>query len=210
MFWIATYRNSNNKESTDAAGWISKWTVVKARWQPEIYWTLGAMRLGGCGLYMMFDNVFASRTMCLTLITRVFLEQTLFFSPAVLSPQQASTSCCFSIKHTRNLKPAGFHLSLPGSFSTTTGHHIPTPRPYFDTLCIYKIAISQEGAKRQAFGSVCRLRMSAEMKREEFPVAEKLDYICFSGAAAPPGVQIRRTFRIFEINFSVFFSSRGN
>lgn len=108
------------------------------------------------------------------------------------------------------MKPAGFHLTLPGSFSTTTGHHIPTPRPYLDTLCIYKIAISQEGAKRQAFGSVRRLGMSAEMKREEFPVAEKLDYICFSGAVAPPGAQIRQTFRIFKINFGVFFSSRGN
>lgn len=98
MFWIATYRNSNNKGSTDAAGWITKWTVVKARWQPEIYLTLGAMRLGGCGLHRMFDNVFASRTMCLTLITQVFLNQTLFFSPGcILSAHQASTSCLFSI-----------------------------------------------------------------------------------------------------------------
>lgn len=95
MFWIATYRNSNNKDSTKAAGWIPV-TVVKARRQPEIYLTLGATRLGGCGLYMMFDNVCTSLTMCLMLIT-----QDPFFPCCILSPDQASTSCSFSILYTR-------------------------------------------------------------------------------------------------------------
>lgn len=50
--------------------------------------------------------------------------------------QQAAGSLIHS-----NLKPAGFHLTLPGSFNTTSGHHISTPHPPLDTLCIYEIAI---------------------------------------------------------------------
>lgn len=78
IFWIDAYRNSNNKESTDAAEWITKWTVVKARWQPEIYLTLGAMRLGECGLHMMYDNVFAYHVANYRYTS--ILDQTLFFS----------------------------------------------------------------------------------------------------------------------------------
>lgn len=94
--------------------------------------------------------------------------------------QQAAGSVIHS-----NWKPAGFHLTLPGSFNTTTGHHISALHPYLDTLCIYKIAISQDEEVRQTPDYVCRLGMSAEMKRE-LHLAEKSFYIRISGAVVCP------------------------
>lgn len=116
--------------------------------------------------YVMFDNVFNPCTM---LITYVFGSDSGFFL--------ISTQLQILYRIHSNWNPAGFHLTLPGSFDTSTGHHIPTPRPYLDTLRIYNIAISRDGMKRQPLGSVCRLGM-----RKKFHVAEKLDYVCFSRA----------------------------
>lgn len=123
----------------------------------------------------MFNNVFNP---CTVLITYVFGSDSFFFFfylDSVTTPGINKLQVLYLIHS--NWNPAGFHLTLPGSFDTSTGHHIPTPRPYLDTLRIYNIAISRDGMKRQTLGSVCCLGM-----REKFHVPEKLDYICFSSA----------------------------